>query len=150
MLQVHEQADALLEEMVEFSGMIETAEAEAEREIESIRRRYAADIDPLKEILNVLDRDLVGLMKKQKAKVFDGKDTVKLVHGILLYARKMRVTIPKDALIRIEGQGWKEAIKLAKSVNRAVVEKWPDERLVVIGAKRKAKETFGYELKTEK
>jgi len=140
-------ADKLLKDVGKATAKLKTAEAEAEAEIETVRVHYARGIDPLRDRLKELDKELITLMKSRCVPLFDGMDTVKLLHGILLYAREMKVSIPRDALLKIKGQGWKEAILIAESVDRAVVEKWPDERLVVIGAKRKEKKSYSYELK---
>ena len=144
---VRKDADQLLKDIGKATARIAASEAEAEKEIEVVRAHYAKGIDPLRDRLKGLDKELIGLMKSRRVPLFDGKDTVKLIHGILLYAREMRVSIPRDALEKIKAEGWKEAIKIAESVDRAMVEKWPDERLVVSGAKRKAKETYSYEVK---
>jgi len=144
---VRSEADQLLDAIGKATARLKTAEAEAEKELEIVRAHYARGIDPLRDRLKELDKELITLMKSRCVPLFDGKDTVKLLHGILLYAREMRVSIPKDALMKILAQGWNEAIKIVKSIDRAVVEKWPDERLVVIGAKRKEKKTYSYELK---
>jgi len=141
-----EDADRLLDDIGKITTRLKNAEGQAEAEIETVRAHYARGIDPLRERLKELDKELITLMKSRCVPLFDGKDTVKLLHGILLYAREMKVSIPRDALELIKYRGWKEAILIAESVDRAVVEKWPDERLVVIGAKRKAKETYSYEL----
>ena len=143
---IRDDADQLLKDIGQISVRLKTAEAEAEREIETVRAHYARGIDPLRERLKELDKELITLMKSRCVPLFDGQDTVKLLHGILLYAREMRVSIPKDALMKILAQGWNEAVKIVKSIDRAVVEKWPDERLVVIGAKRKEKKSYSYEL----
>ena len=145
---VRDDADKLLDDIGKATARLKTAEAEAEREIEVVRAHYARGIDPLRERLKELDKELITLMKSRCVPLFDGADTVKLLHGILLYAREMRVSIPKDALMKILAQGWNEAVKIVKSIDRAVVEKWPDERLVVIGAKRKEKKSYSYELRS--
>ena len=86
-------------------------------------------------------------MRAQLVPLFDGEDKVTLVYGILLYGKEYKVSIPRNAIKKIKAQGWEEeAIKTAESVDRAVVEKWPEERLVMIGAQRKPKETYSYEL----
>ena len=139
-------ADKLLDAIGKATARLKTAEAEAEKEIEVVRAHYARGIDPLRDRLKALDKELITLMKSRCVPLFDGKDTLKLLHGILLYNKEDKVSIPRDALGKIKAQGWKEAILIAESVDRAVVEKWTDERLVVIGAKRKAKETYSYEI----
>ena len=144
---VRKDADQLLDSIGKATARLQVFEAEAEKEIEGVRAHYARSIDPLRDRLKGLDKELIGLMKSRCVPLFDGKDTLKLLHGILLYAREMRVSIPRDALSKIEAAGWNEAVKIAKSVDRAMVEKWPDERLVVIGAKRKEKKSYSYELR---
>ena len=143
---VREEADRLLDDIGKITARLKTAEAEAEREIEVVRAHYARSIDPWRDRLKGLDKELLTLMKSRCVPLFDGKDTLKLLHGILLYNKEDKVSIPRDALEKIKGQGWKEAILIAESVDRAVVEKWPDERLVVIGAKRKEKKSYSYEI----
>ncbi len=144
---VRKDADKLLDAIGKATARLQASEAEAEKEIEGVRAHYARSIDPMRDRLKGLDKELIGLMKSRCVPLFDGKDTLKLLHGILLYAREMRVSIPRDALLKIEAAGWDEAVKIAKSVDRAMVEKWTDERLVVIGAKRKEKKTYSYELR---
>jgi len=144
---VREEADRLLDDIGKITARLKNAEGQAEAEIETVRAHFARSIDPLRERLQGLDKELITLMKSRQVPLFDGRDTLKLLHGILLYNKEDKVSIPRDALEKIKGQGWKEAILIAESVNRAVVEKWPDERLVVIGAKRKEKKTYSYELR---
>ena len=143
---VREDADQLLKDIGQVVVRLKKVEANAEGEIEAVRTHYAKSIDPLRERLKELDKELIALMKSRCVPLFDGQDTLKLLHGILLYNKEDKVSIPRDALEKIKGQGWKEAILIAESVDRAVVEKWPDERLVVIGAKRKEKKSYSYEL----
>lgn len=146
---VHKQANELLAKISLMAHQLDRIDAEAERELEIVRGLYSAQADPIRETIDTLEKALIKLMKTHKAEVFDGKDTVSLAHGILLYAREMKVSIPKGALEQIEEAGWSEAIRIAKSIDRAVVEKWPDERLAVIGAQKKPKETYTYELKVK-
>ena len=86
---VHKQADEILAALIRVSGDLNMIESEAERELEAVRSSYAVKLDPLRETVSILGKDLVKLMKTHKAEVFDGKDTVSLAHGILLYAREM-------------------------------------------------------------
>ena len=147
---VREIIDERLKELGEITKEFETYQSVAEYEIERIRSQYSEKLAEYKAQIGELDKDIKSLAKKNKAEVFDGKDQVTLDHGILLWGKEKKVSIPRDALEKIEAQGWNEAIKIAKSVDRAVVEKWPVERLTVIGAARKIVEKFSYEIKTGK
>ena len=147
---VREIIDERLKELGEITKEFETYQSVAEYEIERIRSQYSEKLAEYKAQIGELDKDIKSLAKKNKAEVFDGKDQVTLDHGILLWGKEKKVSIPRDALEKIETQGWNEAIKIAKSVDRAVVEKWPVERLTVIGAAPKIVEKFSYEIKTGK
>ena len=140
-------ADVLLRDLAEIQEALKAAEAEAQAEIEKIRQKYEPNIAYIKECFQEREKLLLNLMKAEKAGLFDGKDKVSLDHGVLLYGKEGKVSIPRDALEKIERAGWLEAVKIAKSVDRGVVEKWPDEKLAVIGAMRKVKEKYEYELK---
>lgn len=136
-----------LAELADCMQTLRLIQADAEREIEKVRARYADGITMLKDRVAALDKEIKGLSKANKALIFDGKDKAVLDHGILLYGKQRKVSIPRDALSRIKGKGWLDGIKVVESVNRPVVEQWPDERLAVIGARRRLVETFSYELK---
>jgi len=140
--------DHKLKQLGRYTTSLEALKETATAEVNAVLDKYSEEIGLLEQQIKDLDKDVKGLAKKNKVVVFDGKDQVNLNHGILLWGREKKVSIPRDALGKIEAQGWNEAIKIAKSVDRSVVEKWPVERLTVIGAQRKRIEKFSYELKT--
>jgi hypothetical protein len=115
-----------------------------------IRERFAPTALYYEEAIAGMEKELIALMKKNKAQFFDGADQVTLENGILLYGREPKVTIPKNAVDRIEAQGWEDGLKRSVKIDREVISKWPAERLAVIGATRKEKETYSYELKEQK
>jgi len=140
--------DGRLKQLGRATSDLEKLNQIATAEVDAVLAKYSEKIADLDHQIKHLDKDIISLAKKNKAVVFDGKDQVKLDHGVLLWGKEKKVSIPRDALAKIEAQGWDEAIKIAKSVDRSVVEKWPVERLTVIGAKQKRVEKFSYELKT--
>jgi phage host-nuclease inhibitor protein Gam len=140
--------DERLEQLGHDTAALENLKQIATAEVDAVLNKYSQEIADLEHQIKHLDKDVKSLAKKNKAIVFDGKDQVTLDHGILLWGKEKKVSIPRDALDKIEARGWNEAIKIAKSVDRSVVEKWPVERLTVIGAERKTVEKFSYEIKT--
>lgn len=141
-----DQANQILSEIAVLQEQIQTLEKAANEEMDKIILRRGEALKPLVEQLKVKDKEIKALMKSKTAPIFDGADKVKMAAGILLHTKDFKVTIPREALAKIEEQGWMEAVRIAKSVNRPVVEGWPEERLVVIGAKRKLVNKFGYEI----
>ncbi len=148
--QIHESAELMLAYIRAVNEQVAGMEARAEEEMERVRERYEGPLAEARDKQRQAEKDLVALMKENRGVLFDGTDQVDLKTGVLLHGEKDRVKIPRDAVERIEAQGWEEALKRAVSVDRGVVEKWPDERLIMIGAERKTVEVFDYELKNPK
>lgn len=142
-----ERADHLLAELALSQDILVAAEMAAEVELAKARAKYAPLVAEAKEALASNEKALLEHIKKHRATLFDHTDQVDLAHGILLHGEEFKVKIPRNAVAAIEAQGWEEALKRTVSVDRGVVEKWPTERLVAIGAERKSVETYTYEIK---
>ena len=142
-------ADDILNDIYKLTNTIAFIQGSADRAFEELAEKYASRLEPFKTSLKEKEREIIKLMKAEKVSIFDGRDMVRLTNGTLLHSREPKVTIPRDALEKVEELGFKEAIKIVKSLNRDVVKLWPDEKLVLIGAERKTKEKFSYEVKGE-
>lgn len=140
-------ADIFLQAMAETTAKLAEAEALAEAELEAVRTRHTAKIQGLKSAFENIEKNLLAMMKMRCDEIFEGIDQVDLQHGLLLHGWADKVKIPRDAVEKIEKQGWEEALKRAVTVNRAVVETWPVERLTLIGVEKKTVEEFSYEIK---
>ena len=144
--QIKESIDGILADLTARTAKLAALQEKAEAEIEAVRARYSEQIGRTSDEIKALDKEIKQLAKNNLV-IFDGEDQLILPHGILIHGKAFKVSIPRDALEKIEAQGWNEAIRISKSIDRAVVEKWPAERLVMIGAQRKPIETINYELK---
>jgi len=142
-------ADGYLYEIASYKVQIDEIKTRASAEMEAAIKRYDSELSPLVIVMNTAIAALLQTMKFNKAVLFDGTDVVHLANGSLIHNVADKVSIPRDALARCEELGFAEVIKIAKSLDRDAVEKWPDERLVLIGAERKQKEEFSYDLKRE-
>lgn len=143
-------ADALLGAIARTAVNIAQIDEEYRAALAALVEGYEERLAPLRAALNEDDAALKSLMRQEKQNLFGGgADVIYLAHGALIHSLTLRVTIPRDALAKCEELGFAEVIKIAKSLDRETVEKWPDERLFLIGAERKPKEVFSYELKKE-
>jgi len=143
-------ADATLEEIRTLTSWIAELETAANLELTQVSARYETRLAPIKEQLQQKGKFLVNIMKANKRIIFQEEDVVNLENGSLIHSREPKVTIPRDALAKAEEQGFDHVIKIAKSLDREAVEKWTDEKLLLIGAERKPVEKFTYDLKKEK
>ncbi|HNR13957.1 MAG TPA: host-nuclease inhibitor Gam family protein [Thermodesulfobacteriota bacterium] len=141
------QADSHLNDIGDLKVNIAYLETQYAKEVEVIKQKYIAEINRLEDSLAMEEKALITLMKKNKAALFDGTDKVRLPSGSLLYTKEPTLTLPRNALERMKDQGWTDAIKIAESVDRGVVAKWPLERIVAIGGDMRPTEKFAYELK---
>ena len=144
--EVFSEAEFLLRVVGGCKGDLADMEAEAQAKIQEIADRYSGMIAGLKGLADEAERNLLKHMKAQRAVLFDGRDIVRTRYGTLIHGKEDKVSIPRDALAKCEELGLDEVIKIAKSIDREAVEKWPDEKLLLIGAERKPKETFSYDL----
>lgn len=140
-------ADGYLNEIALRSAEIEALIAEAQTAMEALEKAYSEKVKPLTILLKSAEVELMQTMRFNKAVLFDGTDVVNLPHGRLIHERGDKVKIPRTALGSCEAQGFTDVIKIVKSLDRESIEKWPDERLFLIGAERKPSETFNYEVK---
>jgi phage host-nuclease inhibitor protein Gam len=148
MSEIRDKADEMLMAVGACELEVVNIEACIEEEMSKIRDRYAGDLAVLKEMKTDAEKALKKFALKNRVDLFglDG-DKVSLPHGIILYAKEDKVTIPKDAVEKIEGLGWSDGIIIVKNIDRPVIEKWNDEKLAAIGASKKPKENISWEIK---
>lgn len=144
-----EEAEILLENIQSTTTIIADLEAEFNAAALRLQADYETLLAPWRTKLAADEKTLQRLMKSARRVLFADGDIVYLQNGNLLYAKGDRVVIPRGALAKCEEQGFADVIKVAKSLDREKIEKWPDELLVLIGAERKPTETFNYEIKKE-
>ncbi len=147
--EIKEKIELYLGNMKVTLSEIETINKEYETEMQKISERYGEKIAKLKEAYVTVESELLKLAKKEKSIIFDGRDIYDTRYGRLIREIAEKVGIPRGALEKCEELGFTEAIRISKSLDRAVIEGWPDERLFLIGAKRELKEKIIYELSRE-
>ena len=147
---IQEAADDLLLAILQATNEIERLHAAYFDAVAAMTEKYEAKVVHLREHLKDQDAGLKILMKHGKAVLFADTDVINLLHGSLIRELADKVKIPKAALAKCEALGFNEVIKIAKSLDREAVEKWPDAKLFLIGAERKQKEEFTYDLKKER
>ncbi len=147
---LHKRADEILAVITTTSSMMKITEDALAQAIESLQDRYGAEIEGYKIIIKDKEKELIALMKKHTGEVFDGEDRVDLDHGSLLYAIEERVKKARGVLAKLEEFKFEEAIERSAKVNWDVLEKWPVEKLILVGTERKRTEEYTYELEEAK
>ena len=143
------EANLYLGEIRKLTMSISGIEAEATAELARVSGDYEKRLSPLKTRLQELDKRLIKLMKADKKTFFKETDVVILENGTLVHSKEDRVKIPRGALVKCKELGILEVIKTGESLDRDAVERWPDERLLLIGAERRLDEKFSYDVRIE-
>ncbi len=161
---VLQQADDDLCEIADLNTTIAHLQEKCEMEQKKLLAKYAAEIAPFEAMKDRCAKDLLALMQAHKGLIWgDAANTalspephseiLRLENGELRYEVSTPVALPRkhEALIAtLEnlGAGWKEAVKVKKSLDKDAVNAWPDDKLTVAGLERKGPvESFDYTLK---
>ena len=147
---IQAEADGILGDILQTTQEIARLQAAYDDAVNALTESFDGKAIFLRESLKDDDARLKVLMKHSKVELFTDTDVVNLAHGSLIRALVDKVKIPKTALATCEALGFADVVKIAKSLDREAVEKWSDEKLILIGAERKPKEEFSYDLKKEK
>ena len=147
-----DKAEGLLKSIRVIGADLERLREARDKEIEEIRAKHKPMVEAAGKALDKDAKALVKLMKKKHGDLFGEKDRAELVNGVLFYAREAKVSIPRGKdqkagiIALIEEYGWEEGLVITKDLDRPVIEKWPDEKLAVIGAERKMTDAYTYDL----
>src|SRR4030042_308837 len=142
-------AEAILVNIAIQTERLKEEQERAQKEMEKVRRKYSVILDTWKGLIKGGEKDLIKLMKANKAAIFGDHDKVNLNNGILFYFKGEVLHLPRDVVARIleQGEAFEDGIMRTPTLNRPVVEAWPDEKLTVRGGEKKEEETFSYELR---
>jgi len=146
---LRERAEELLRHLLWLKAVAVQVETDASREMEEIATRHREKLIGVQHRIKERETELQKLMKAGRAVFFADGDVHALSNGSLLRQVEKKVTIhgKKDEVVALlEAAGLLEAVKVEKSFDRDVINKWPDDQLAIIGAERKPVETFNYDL----
>lgn len=124
----------------------DTIQAEAKEALTALHEQYAGRIGAANDALAAIEKDLRAFAKKNKAAIFDGKDRVDFANGFLLFQIVRRVRRAKSITVDLLESLGLDAVKTVKSVDWDAIERWPTEKLVLIGTERKPTEKIEYEV----
>ncbi len=146
-MDVLQNVDKKLAEIAKLKEEYNKINQAAQKELEQVKSKYQDSLGSLEEQIKAADESIRQYLKKHKVEIFgDFSDMAEVEHGSVFYRSKLVVHRARGVLKKLEEMDLKEAIKITKSVKWDIVEKWPDEKLEMIGTKRKKREDFEYEI----
>jgi hypothetical protein len=113
--------------------------------------RAAAQFDPeiarAEEDLKAIEAELIGIARYNKAQLFTDTERVDLKNGAVLRTIQKRVVKVKTMLASLKAAGLRHLIKVAEAPDWDSIDQFTDSELESLGARRKKKEIFAYEIK---
>jgi phage host-nuclease inhibitor protein Gam len=142
--------DELFDKIKTEKKALEKLETSYQKQLEKLQAKYYPEIEARKQALRTYEEELEKLATRYAPELFGDGDLCETRLGRLIKQIKVAVKKARGVLEKLEKLGWTEAIIIEKKVNWAVLEQWPDEKLIACGTERVRKVRIVYELKTKK
>lgn len=148
------QAEAALGELARLERELTAVECALNEGIDRLKAEAAAAAKPLGARRKELEAALATFAQLNKSELFGRRKSRELAFGVIGFRRSTKlVTRPRLTLAlvleKLREYGFREAIRTRESVDKEAMRDWPDERLELVGMRRKVADEFFIELKTE-
>lgn len=148
------EANAVLAELGSLKRHVEMINVGLSDQVDQLKAEAEAKAAPLLARMANLENGLLAFAEYNKAEVFEDRRSKELTYGVLGYRKSTEIATKKGhtmAMIlgRLKELGFEQGIRISEAVNKDELRTWPDERLDLVGACRKEKDTFWYEVHEE-
>lgn len=150
-----QRAEGALAEMAAIDGKLAKAEIDLNKAIEAAKARAVEVGVPLLKQRKELENALKNFAKRQKSTLFVNKKSRGLGFGTIGYKDgkklvQMNGVSQEFTLKKLKELGFTEAIAITESVAKEKMEKWPAERLGLVGMCWKESTSYYVEVDKEK
>jgi len=148
------EAEAALGELARLERDLTAVECELNEGIDRLKAEAAAKAKPLHARRKELETALATFAQLNKGELFRRRKSLELAFGTIGFRRSTKL-VPRPKLTlamvleKLREYGFREAIRIKESVDKEAMRDWPDERLELVGLRRKITDEFFIELKTE-
>lgn len=148
-------ANGALAEIAAMKRSIADIERELNDGIDRLKAEAEADAAPMHVRLSAIENGLLAFAEFNKDELFKDKRSKDLDFGSLGYRKSKELKTQSKwtwamVLGKIKEMDFKEGIRVKESVDKDELQKWPDERLEIVGVRRVPKDTFWYEIDEHK
>ncbi len=153
-LETWEDVDKALEEIAICEIRISEIEGDMNIKINDIKKEHNTVAQIHKEKISENEKLIKKFVTKNKSEI-DGK-TKKLNFGSTGFRKSQSVSIPrgedkKKAIIKqLRNNDMEDCIKVEESINKDILKKYNEDKIVKVGASLTTKDTFWYEVDLQK
>ena len=147
-----DEADAMLARIAAYRRQINLAELSMNEEVDAIKTRVAAETEPARAEIAVLEQSIIRYCDYNKAELFAKAKSLRLSFGIVGYraSTAMRLLSGKwtweRVLAALRDGGQTQCIRTKYEVDKEALKALPPENLASVGVKAVQSDTFFYEL----
>jgi phage host-nuclease inhibitor protein Gam len=142
--------NAALFEIAQLRSKLQIIDAQANEQINIIKDKAESQAKTHLDRVEALENGIYAFSQYNKDELFsEKKKTQELQFGYIGYRKSTKVTTKRDTLEKLKEFGFEDAIRTQEAINKEVLKDWPDERLKMVGAKKRSDDSFWYEIKEE-
>lgn len=148
-------ADKVLEELADLERRANGVKNAMNEKIDVAKAEAAEEMTPLEARKKELEGALCAFALMHKGDLFKEKKSRELDFGTLSFRLSTRIIpagkgITLDAVLtKVKELGYLDGVRIKEELNKETMTAWDDDKLAQVGAKRKAEDTFGYQLKQQ-
>jgi phage host-nuclease inhibitor protein Gam len=149
------QAEGALAEMAALERKIAQATLEMQETCDAAKAEARGIITPLEARKKELEAAVKKWATMNKSVLFTEKKTLDLAFGVIGFhagtkVRQMNGVSEEDTLAKLKQYGFTDGITITETPNREVMEKWPEDRLALVGCVLRTTDNWICKTKPEK
>ncbi|KIX14969.1 host-nuclease inhibitor Gam family protein [Dethiosulfatarculus sandiegensis] len=153
-IQTLDQANDVLAQIGKLMRGVKEVELRMGEEIAAIKTAAQQSAAPAQVRIKELETALATFGQLNKQELFAKPRSRELQFGVIGFRKSTEITTLtklklSNVLEKLKEYNFFEAIKKTEKVDKEALRDWPDERLELVGMRRREKDAFFYEIKTE-
>lgn len=149
------QAEGALAEMAALERKIMQATLAMREEVDAAKARAKEIIAPLEARAKELNAAVKRWATMNKSVLFAERKTLDLGFGVIGFIAGTKIiqmsgVSEEETLAKIKQYNFADALRIIEEVDREAMEKWPDERLALVGCVRRTSDNYQCKVNQEK
>ena len=149
------QAEGALAEMAALERKMAQAKLDMQEECDAAKAKAGETIAPLESRYKELDAALKKWATMNKSVLFAERKTLDLAFGVIGFLastkiKQMNNVSEADTLAKLKQFGFTDGIRLIETPDKEAMEKWPEDRLALVGCVRRTTDNWHCKTKQEK
>ena len=149
------QAEGALAEMAALERKVAQAKLTMQEECDAAKARACEIITPLESRYKELEAALKKWATMNRSELFAERKTLDLAFGVIGFLastkiKQMNGVSEAETLAKLKSFGFTDGIRVTETPDKEAMEKWPEDRLALVGCIRRITDNWQCKTKQEK